>query len=76
MGTVIQVLTGLVLREIETEDSLWHQKTRRDAEQAAQAEQKRLEEASGPKEPVIPAESDSNEGPPRDSQSRRKLNFF
>lgn len=60
-----------VLREIEDEDSLWHQKA-----SVKQAEQEQRQEVAAAKEPVIPAEGEANTEPPKDSSSRRKLNFF
>lgn len=65
-------ILATVLREIEEEDSLWHQKA---SAQPTQQEQKQ-EEVPAPKEPVIPAEGAANQEPPTDSRSRRKLNFF
>lgn len=63
-----------VLREIEDEDSLWHQRV--SAKQAEQAEQEQRGDVDAPKEPVIPAEGEGNTEPPKDGSSRRKLNFF
>ncbi|OJJ80690.1 DUF5321 domain-containing protein [Aspergillus glaucus CBS 516.65] len=63
-----------VLREIEDEDSLWHQRV--SAKQAGQAEQEQRGGVDAPKEPVIPAEGEGNTEPPKDGSSRRKLNFF
>lgn len=63
-----------VLREIEDEDSLWHQRV--SAKRAGQAEQEQRREVDPLKEPVIPAEGEGNMEPPKDGSSRRKLNFF
>lgn len=64
----------IVLREIEEEDSLWHRKSK-DAETAQGSEpQSKQEEVE--KDPVIPAEGKANEEPPKDGQSKRKLNFY
>lgn len=60
-----------VLREIEDEDSLWHQRA-----SAKQTEQEQRGEEDVLKESVIPAEGEGNTEPPRDGSSRRKLNFF
>ena len=64
-----------VLREIEQEDSLWHNKSATQSDKAQQ-EQRHQAEVSASKEPVIPAEGGTNKEPPKDGQSRRKLNFF
>ena len=74
---VILMLTcyATVLREIEQEDSLWHNKSATQSDKAQQ-EQRHQAEVSASKEPVIPAEGGTNKEPPKDGQSRRKLNFF
>lgn len=76
-AVVFPMLTfyATVLREIEQEDSLWHNKSAAQPDEAQQ-EQKHQAEVSAPKEPVIPAEGGTNKEPPKDGQSRRKLNFF
>lgn len=55
-----------ILREIEEEDSLWHQKSKNEE----------LADSARSKDPAMPAEEAANEKPPADGRSRRKANFF
>ncbi|OGM50569.1 hypothetical protein ABOM_000754 [Aspergillus bombycis] len=65
-----------ILREIEEEDSLWHQKSKdQEPDQQSQSKERQVE-SSQKKDPVMPAEGAGNEEPPANSPSRRKINFF
>ncbi|KAE8358546.1 hypothetical protein BDV27DRAFT_137541 [Aspergillus caelatus] len=65
-----------ILREIEEEDSLWHQKSKdQEPDQQVQSQERQVEN-SRKKDPVMPAEGTGNEEPPANSPSRRKINFF
>ncbi|KAL4977975.1 hypothetical protein BDW66DRAFT_131448 [Aspergillus desertorum] len=63
-----------VLREIEREDSLWHQKQKRAVEEKATAEAPVQEQAT--KDPVVPAVDRSDQSTAKDSQTKRKASFF
>ncbi|EAW12857.1 DUF5321 domain-containing protein [Aspergillus clavatus NRRL 1] len=68
-----------ILREIEEEDSLWHRKnSKTEPAQEKPAEQLKTQEVekSRVKDTVVPAEGPSQEEPPKDGATRRKLNFF
>ncbi|KAL4817779.1 hypothetical protein BDW67DRAFT_159116 [Aspergillus spinulosporus] len=63
-----------VLKEIEREDSLWHQKQKRAAEDKAKAEAPAQEQAT--KDPAVPAVDRNDQSTAKDSQTKRKANFF
>ncbi|KAL4787854.1 hypothetical protein BJX76DRAFT_268269 [Aspergillus varians] len=70
-----------VLREIEQEDSLWHQKQRRaeadEAERVRAEEQKQEQaQAQAKKDPAIPAVDASDKSTAKDNQAKRKVSFF
>ncbi|KAE8391536.1 hypothetical protein BDV23DRAFT_68927 [Aspergillus alliaceus] len=66
-----------ILREIEEEDSLWHQKSKKEeSAQEAQSEDPQASDSARSKDPAMPAEGAANEEPPADGRSRRKVNFF
>ncbi|KAL3481787.1 hypothetical protein BJX99DRAFT_218232 [Aspergillus californicus] len=75
-----------VLREIEREDSLWHQKQKRGADEAQESERKAvstLEAEAKSKDPVVPATTVATDtttnnvtGEPTKSPTKQKLNFF
>jgi uncharacterized membrane protein len=63
-----------VLKEIEREDSLWHQKQKRAAEDKAKAEAPVQEQAT--KDPAVPAVDRNDQSTAKDSQTKRKASFF
>lgn len=67
----------LVLREIEQEDTLWHekQKSGQKAAQEASDEKPPTQKSEG-KESVVPSTASVDEETMRNTQSTRKLNFF
>ncbi|OJJ06991.1 hypothetical protein ASPVEDRAFT_46376 [Aspergillus versicolor CBS 583.65] len=68
-----------VLREIEREDSLWHQKQKKDEEDAAEKakadRRAQLQEQAG-KDPAVPAVDATDESTAKDNQAKRKVSFF
>ncbi|KAL6239468.1 hypothetical protein BDW75DRAFT_119692 [Aspergillus navahoensis] len=63
-----------VLREIEREDSLWHQKQKRAVEEKAKAEAPAQEQST--KDPAVPAVDGNDQSTAKDSQTKRKASFF
>ncbi|KAL5051159.1 hypothetical protein BDW71DRAFT_172416 [Aspergillus fruticulosus] len=63
-----------VLREIEREDSLWHQKQKRAMEEKAKAEAPVQEQVT--KDPAVPAVDRNDHSTAKDSQTKRKVSFF
>ncbi|KAL4753751.1 hypothetical protein BDW72DRAFT_190721 [Aspergillus terricola var. indicus] len=63
-----------VLKEIEREDSLWHQKQKRAEEDKAKAEAPVQEQAT--KDPAVPAVDRHDQSTAKDSQTKRKASFF
>lgn len=68
----------LVLREIEQEDTLWHQKqksTQESKQQTAKDEKQPTQKSEG-KDAVVPATASAGDETMKKTQSTRKLNFF
>ncbi|KAL4918000.1 hypothetical protein BDW62DRAFT_74443 [Aspergillus aurantiobrunneus] len=68
-----------VLREIEQEDSLWHQKQKK-ADQEAEADSpvqaEKQEEKELKKDPAVPAVDKADQSTAKDNQTKRKVSFF
>ncbi|KAL4902366.1 hypothetical protein BDW74DRAFT_158404 [Aspergillus multicolor] len=64
-----------VLREIEREDSLWHQKQKHAAEERARAEAEAAAQEQNA-DPVAPAVDRADLSTPRENQTKRKASFF
>lgn len=60
---------SLVLREIEAEDSLWHEK------KTAQSKEEKVQEPEKEKQPTQPAEDKGTEEAVK-TESTRKLRFY
>lgn len=72
-------LLGIVLREIEREDSLWHQKQKKaeeDAAEKAQADRRAQLQEQADKDPAVPAVDAADESTAKDNQAKRKVSFF
>ncbi|BCS28780.1 DUF5321 domain-containing protein [Aspergillus puulaauensis] len=68
-----------VLREIEREDSLWHQKQKKaeeDAAEKAQADRRAQLQEQADKDPAVPAVDAADESTAKDNQAKRKVSFF
>lgn len=65
----------IVLRELENEDSLWHEKAA-DSKSARQPRQEKKPEEQREKDPVVPAEGKTSDKTVPASAAVRKSNFF
>ncbi|KAL4805932.1 hypothetical protein BDV18DRAFT_140171 [Aspergillus unguis] len=67
-----------VLREIEREDSLWHQKQKAASDTLAQQQEQAQAQTQTQtaKDPAVPAVDTTDESTAKDSQTKRKVNFF
>lgn len=68
----------LVLREIEREDTLWHQKQKstQESKQQTAKDEKQPTQMSEGKDSVVPATASADDETMKKTQSTRKLNFF
>ncbi|RDW61840.1 DUF5321 domain-containing protein [Aspergillus mulundensis] len=65
-----------VLREIEREDSLWHQKQKRAAEEQTKAEAEAAAQEQTNQDPVAPAVDETDQSTAKDNATKRKVSFF